>query len=619
MVNLTMEKNHEQVLKPTWSNLRRAALVFNSSDRKKFLFVTSVQIAFGILDLLGVALIGMVSALIIRGINSDSPGNNVGKFLNLVNIDQLTLKEQVLVLSLGALVVLTGKTVFSVVLLRKTLYYLSRKSASIAKELTSKLLNQTIISINRKSQQERLFSLTSGVSNLTLGVFGSLIVIVSDISLLAILLLGLIVVDTETSILTFLGFSCIGVLLYYLLQSRASKIGLENSRLLVKSNNQIIEALESFREASIRGSKQFYASKIGEVREQISELDAEIKFLPNISKYVSEISIVLGITAISAYQFANSDPQHATAVLTVFLAASTRIAPALMRLQQNLITMKTYLSACEPTLKLSEELNGAGILSQANIDFIDKHPNFIPEVKVQNVSFSYSEFENFSVEDVSLNIQPGTLTALVGPSGSGKSTLADLILGILMPRSGKIEISKLDVLETLKRWPGSIGYVPQKVFITSGTIAENICLGFNLEKVPIQSIWEALDAAELGDFVRNLPLKLDSHIGDGGFNLSGGQRQRIGIARALLTKPLLVVLDEATSALDAEIESRVTESIYSLKGKCTLIVIAHRLSTIRLADQVCYVNEGVIEDIGSFNEVKSRNKEFRNLANLMGL
>lgn len=619
MVNLIMVKKKKKNSENFWKDIKRVILVFESADRKKLVLVTGTQIVLGFLDLLGVAFIGMVSALIIRGINSEGPGNNVGRVLNLLRIDGFSLKNQVLILSLCALLVLTAKTFFSIVLIRKTLRYLGRRSASISSTLISKLLNQSLPYINKESHQDRLFSITSGVSNLTTGVFGSLVLVIADFTLLIILLAGLLIVDPLTSILTFCGFSFIGYTLYYLLHSRASAIGKENSKLLIKSNNQIIESIAAFRESSVRGSKQYYAKKISQVRTQISDLDAEIKFLPNISKYVTEIAIVVGITLIAAYQFANSDSRHATAVLTVFLAASTRIAPALMRLQQNVISLRTYLAMSEPTLKLSEDLMTKDLLPSVQLEFKDHHEGFIPSVNLEKISFTYSQKDKFGVRDISLRINPGTFTALVGPSGAGKSTLADLILGILTPHKGDVQISGVNILETLRRWPGSVGYVPQSIFIANGTIAENVCLGFDVEMIQQKAIWEALDAAEIGEFVRSLPQTLEYQVGDGGANLSGGQRQRIGIARALLTKPLLVVFDEATSALDAEIESRVTESIYKLKGKCTLIVIAHRLSTVRLADQVCFLNNGAIEDSGTFEEIKTRNPEFKNLANLMGL
>ena len=605
--------------KRLWSNLKRAFAVLHRTDRKKLLVVTVIQILFSFLDLLGVAIIGMVSALIIRGINLQGPGDRVGRFLEILHIDNLSLKEQVLILGIVALLVLSTKTIFSVIVLRKTLYYLSRKSASISNELISKLLNKPLTYVNHEPTQERLFSVTTGVSNLTVGVFTNLVLIVSDSSLLLILLVGLLVVDPTTSLLTFSGFLLIGVVLYYLLHTHANRIGTESSRLIIKSNRQIIEVIQSFRESIVKSSRPYYARKIKAVRDELAELDAEIKFLPNISKYVTELSIVIGITAISAFQFSHSDPKRATAVLTIFLAASTRIAPALMRLQQNAISLKTYIAAAEPTLRLSEELRSVESLPKWENHFHDQHLNFSPEVEVRDVSYSYPGSTNYALTDVTLTMQPGTITAIVGPSGGGKSTLADLILGILKPDRGRVSISGFESLEALRNWPGSIGYVPQNVFIADGSISENICLGFDVEDVPDEAIWEALDAAEIGDFVRSSNKKLDFQVGEGGSNLSGGQRQRLGIARALLTKPLLVVLDEATSALDSETENRVADSINSLKGKCTLLVIAHRLSTVRLAEQVCFMKDGKIQDRGTFDELKSRNTDFKNQAILMGL
>jgi ABC-type bacteriocin/lantibiotic exporter with double-glycine peptidase domain len=207
----------------------------------------------------------------------------------------------------------------------------------------------------------------------------------------------------------------------------------------------------------------------------------------------------------------------------------------------------------------------------------------------------------------------------VGPSGGGKSTLIDLILGLLAPSSGSITISGLKPVDAIKKWPGSIGYVPQDVFIENSTVKENICLGFNPDSVPDDLVWQALQMADLSDFVKGLEGQLSFRISDAGKNLSGGQRQRLGIARALLTKPKIVIFDEATSALDAETENRVSESILKLTGECTVIFIAHRLSVVRSADLIYYIDKGKIVSQGSFEELRKLNTDFNNQANFMGI
>ena len=161
--------------------------------------------------------------------------------------------------------------------------------------------------------------------------------------------------------------------------------------------------------------------------------------------------------------------------------------------------------------------------------------------------------------------------------------------------------------------------MPQDVFIENSTVKENICLGFNPELVPDDLIWQALELADLSEFVKGLEGQLSYRISDAGKNLSGGQRQRLGIARALLTKPKIVIFDEATSALDAETENRVSESILKLTGECTVIFIAHRLSVVRSADMIYYIDKGRIVNQGTFEELRSINADFNNQANFMGI
>jgi ABC-type multidrug transport system fused ATPase/permease subunit len=218
-----------------------------------------------------------------------------------------------------------------------------------------------------------------------------------------------------------------------------------------------------------------------------------------------------------------------------------------------------------------------------------------------------------------MKVPKGTMTAIVGPSGGGKSTIIDLILGILSPQKGDVLLGGLNPSEAIKTWPGSIGYVPQEVFISNGTIRDNICLGFDPMTVDENLIWDALKAADLDEFVRSVEGQLEFVVGDNGGSLSGGQRQRIGIARCLLTKPTLVILDEATSALDSATENRISESIMNLRGSCTVIVVAHRLSTVRNSDQVVYIENGEVVAFGTFEDVKANSPKFKEQAEFMGL
>jgi ABC-type bacteriocin/lantibiotic exporter with double-glycine peptidase domain len=322
---------------------------------------------------------------------------------------------------------------------------------------------------------------------------------------------------------------------------------------------------------------------------------------------------------VSAIQFYWFDSNRAIAVISVFLAASTRIAPAIIRLQQNVITVKSNLSGAKPTFDLIDELKGIQELERDETVIGTTHLGLSPKLNLENLKFTYADAIDGTIQGISLDIAHGKFIAFVGPSGGGKSTLIDLILGLLAPSSGSIRISDHSPADAIKKWPGSIGYVPQDVFIENSTVKENICLGFDPKTVSDQLVWDALKLADLSEFIEGLDGQLSYKISDAGKNLSGGQRQRLGIARALLTKPKIVIFDEATSALDAETENRVSESIMKLTGDCTVIFIAHRLSVVRSADMIYYLDKGKIVNQGTFEELRKLNADFNNQANFMGI
>jgi ABC-type multidrug transport system fused ATPase/permease subunit len=341
--------------------------------------------------------------------------------------------------------------------------------------------------------------------------------------------------------------------------------------------------------------------------------------MPYVSKYVIETAVVLGAVLIGAAQFILQDATHAVATLAIFLAAGTRIAPAVLRVQQGSINIRGSLGQARPTLDLIDALGDAPVIENVD-DTIDIfHEGFIAEVRVMNVSLTYPHKPTPAISNISLTIPSGSLIAIVGPSGAGKTTIIDVLLGVLNPDEGSVSISGLPPLLAVSKWPGAVSYVPQDVVIAAGTIRENVALGYPTETATDELVMSALRVAQLDQFVRNLPLGIDTQVGERGAKISGGQRQRLGIARAMFTRPQLLVLDEATSSLDAETEASISEAIQSLRGTITVVMIAHRLSTVRNADIVVYLAEGKVLASGSFEEVRQAVPDFNRHASLMGL
>jgi ABC-type multidrug transport system fused ATPase/permease subunit len=363
----------------------------------------------------------------------------------------------------------------------------------------------------------------------------------------------------------------------------------------------------------------YYADQIKASRLKLADINAEFSFMPNISKYVIEASLILGAVLISASQFLLQDAAQAVATLGIFIAAGSRIAPAILRLQSSAIQVRVGGGRAKATLELFESLEAVELQSYEINEFNYQHIDFVPNIEVLDLNFSYEDNLNNAINNVNLDIYPGELVAITGSSGAGKTTLVDCIIGSLETKSGSVKISGLDPLKAIKKWPGAIGYVPQEVIILNATVRENVIFGYADIEVPKYLVEEALKKAHLFDHVSGLHEGINSYVGDRGTKLSGGQRQRLGIARALVTKPKLLILDEATSSLDGKSEADISDSINEFRGEVTTLIIAHRLSTIRNADKVIYMNKGRIEYIGTFDEVRKNVPEFDIQAKLMGL
>ena len=601
------------------SKLKGAFDVLEAKDQKKIILVILIQILMGFMDLAAVAIVGVLGALSVSGVQSRTPGNRVNSVLHFVGLAEVSFQGQVAILGCIAALLMVGRTLFSIVFMRRILFFLSMRGAVISSLLFSKLLNQSLGDVQKRTVQETIYSLTIGVNTIVLSVIGSSVLVASDASLMAIMAIGLFFVDPIIAGFTFIGFTFIGLIMYKLLHKRAKFLGENDSKYSVRISERINEVLVSYRESMVRNRRDFYSREIGILRRDLANTLSALAFLPNISKYVIEMSVVIGALIISGFQFMITDAPHAVATLAVFLAAGTRIAPAALRLQQGAIQIKGSLGTAAPTLKLIEELRDVPPIETASDTFDVGYEHFVPEVHIENLNFKYPAKKEYTISNVSFSIASGEFVAIVGPSGSGKTTLVDLILGVLNPSSGHVLISGNMPLLAVKKWPGSIAYVPQDISMVSGTIRENIAMGYPESMISESLIREAVKVANLSNFVENLEKELATEVGERGTRISGGQRQRLGIARAMYTKPRLIVLDEATSALDGESEANISESLYKFKGEMTVVMIAHRLSTVINADRVIYVSEGKIAAQGTFDEVRRQIPDFEKQAQLFGL
>jgi ABC-type multidrug transport system fused ATPase/permease subunit len=593
----------------------RSVLAFISKDHKRTLVKFAViQALTGVLDLVGIVLIGVIGSLALRGVLSSSSLNpQVSRMIEILNLDEQSLTIQVAVLASIAGLCLISRSIFAYTVSSRIFYFLGNEGALLSSKLIRKIINKDLAEVEKMTRQETVFILTSGSNKVALDVAGSLVLILADIASLFLIVLTLFVLDAKTAMITMLLFGSLGLILFNHLKNKASVLGRTNSKLFVDLNKSIFNTLDNVRFIKTANLTESRITEFNKLRFLQSKALADLSVMPYVSKYVFEIVLVLGALLISALQFAFHDAIHAITTLTVFMAAGGRLAPAALRLQQSSLLIRANISYALPVLELYNESD----VAPPGIREVGEIAPFEGRVDLTNVCYKYPETEKNVLRNVNLSLPQKSFTAIVGPSGSGKSTLVDVLLGLNTPTKGQVQISRQAPLQTFAIWPGKVSYVPQRTNLIDGTIAENISYGRSFENENL--ILNAIRIANLEEMISQLPEGISTPIGELGSRLSAGQQQRIGIARALFSKPELLIMDEATSALDAITEKELTDSFAKLRDKVTLIVVAHRLSTILDADKVVYIANGEIIAEGTMNEVRTKVPDFNSQAEILGI
>jgi ABC-type multidrug transport system fused ATPase/permease subunit len=538
--------------------------------------------------------------------------------------------EFVVSLSVFAGFVLISKSILGLYLTRRIFRFLANRQALVSGNLAQRLLQRPLLEIQSRSSQQTSVALTEGVSALTLNTLGPAAVIAAELSLIIALLAGLLVVDPLVALFSVAFFGLLMLVLHSLLGPWATRLGQRQTSAEIGSIEVIQHSLRVYREITVLGRRGLFIKRFQNLRWDAAKVLADQFILSQVGKYVFEIGLVVGGGLLVLLVALTRDLAAGIGVITVFLAASARLFPSLLRMQSSLSNIRLATGTGAVTLELVSDLERAEandhfqLVASPEVGKLDdsareSYMGFNPVVSLSSLSLAYPGSQNLALNSVSFEVKANHMVALVGSSGAGKSTLADVILGVLIPDTGSVLISGVDPHKCIERWPGALAYVPQDVAVLSGTVRENVALGIPKELINDSLVWEALERAQFSTFLKESRDGIDTVVGENGVQLSGGQRQRLGIARALYSRPKLLVLDEATSALDAETERIITETLDSLAGDVTLIVVAHRLATVRHCDQVIHLSNGRITGHGTFEEVRGQVPEFNRQAELLGL
>jgi ATP-binding cassette subfamily C protein len=600
--------------------LKESVQVLDHKGKQSFIFFSLVQAVLSVLDLFGILLVGAIGALGIRGLSGAGNGDRVAQLLDFLGLGNLSLTLQISILGGIATSLLTSKTFLSALITRKTYHLLSESCANLTTNLLKKISTQPRDKLNSKSSQEVLYTVSDSARTIVVTMLGAGTLLLSDITLIIILYTGLAFLNFQVAILSLIYFSGVATIVYVLLQRNILNLGSKVTQHQIETNQEILEMLIASKEIKVSGKSQFYLQSVRLKQGILLRTVADFSFVPLLAKYIIEGSIVFGAVLLGYLEFQFQDPYHAVASLSVFIAAGTRMAPALLRIQNGALIIKGSKGATSSTFELIKEIESQTISNSPIEELNHIAPsNFSPIIKFQDVSFTYFGESKSAISKLNLEIPVGAKVAIVGASGSGKSTILDLLLGILDPTEGKISISELNPTEAIAFFPGKIAYVPQQVSVFNKSLRENMVIGVSPLDIDEKRLIECARISDLDGMVNELVNGFDTVIQESGHNISGGQKQRIGIARALYSNPSLMVFDEATSALDVMGELKVLQNLRREHPEGTHIYVTHRIALAEACDFVVYVNEGRVIATGTFSEVKKLVKDLEEQADLSNI
>jgi len=596
--------------------VRKALNFMTSKERAKYFSILALRAFVATFDLVGILAIGFLATSIALFATLGSDSNRVIEFAG-ISLPAVTAQTLPIV-AVSILVLFVGKATVAIALTRQLAYFLARIEARAAETVAQSAFGSGLGEARKHSREEIYFAVQAGSPAAFNSLLNSIGTIVAEGALFVLVISSFFLVDPASAVGAMVYFGIIALVIQFFIGNLMQKAATKTTIGVVEANSAIGDLSEVLREASILNNKSYFFSKIHDARIRAASSSASQLVLAGMPRYIVETALIVAVALFVLVQSAAGDLVSAAGTVGVFLSGGLRLTASLLPMQSAMLTIKGSIPPAEKALTmLGNPIRVSSELSELQSEEVVSGTPI--GVELNEISFSYPDSRKVTLDKVSLNIAAGQQAALIGHSGSGKSTIAELILGLLEPSSGNVELGGKNPSHIINRFPGALSYVPQKPGMVSGSIVDNIALGVANEAVDLVRLQKATKDAHLSEIIDSLPAGIDTDLGKRKDELSGGQLQRIGLARALYTQPSLLVMDEATSALDADSENEINKALDEMRGKVTVILIAHRLNTVQRSDVVFLVEEGSVTASGTFPELLRTNKTVQNLADLMSI
>lgn len=582
---------------------KKLLFLLSFHERKRLVMLFILSIISSLLDMMGVAsIVPFIAVLSTPGlIETNSILITLFKFLNTFGI--ITIQE--FFFTLGALVFLllvisiTFKAFFNYL----QTHFVQTLEFSIGKRLIEGYLSQPYSWFLSRHSADLGKNILSEVSQIIGSGFQPFIALISNSLLVISLITLLIIFDPKIALTVGLSIGLVYVLIFYFVHNYLNRSG---KKRLIHNQMRFTSVSEVFgaaKEVKIGGLEQAYINNFSNSAKIFARSQVSANIIGQLPRYILEAIAFGGILLILLYSIAKTGTfNNALPIISLFVFAGYRLMPTM----QQIYSCCTQLTFVSPSLnKLYNDLKNLKPFNEnQNLSILP----FNKAITLNNIYYTYPNSTRTILKDINLIIPAKSSVGFVGTTGSGKTTTADIILGLLEPQKGTLEVDgKVITKLRLRSWQKSIGYVPQHIYLSDDTVAANIAFGAEPKDIDQNMVEKVAKIASLHEFVLNeLPKQYQTTIGERGVRLSGGQRQRIGIARALYHNPRVLILDEATSALDSQTEQIVMDAINNLNKDITIIIIAHRLNTVRNCDIVFIFSKGQLTGKGKFEEIKNQ-------------